>query len=169
MIGTEIETEVNNVSEEELDYEDDIDDSQQNNLPMSEDDLSEFEDSDGEIRSDAENEFEHDNHGKHDTKVKCNTMLTQRKTVKGQNLTLDQMTEEQILSNPSVGNILSKLIDEKIEKRLANKTGHESETGNNNGKFNSPARLVKSPSDTTLYAPALRKLPPGTPVRRGAS
>ena len=91
---------------------------------------------------------------------------------------LSSLTGEQLLSLPNVNSLVNKLVSVKVgEKRTANnrdnnnsgrKTsksnnfnyqfGESNQNPNREGQGCKPPQLVKSPSDTTLYMPALRRI-----------
>ena len=84
-----------------------------------------------------------------------------------------EISDEQIMSNPRFGNILERMVKERVSaclvevnlKHQGETSGHENKNKGmgtnsvNNGRNGRNQNFVKSPSDTTLYAPALNKTP----------
>ena len=67
---------------------------------------------------------------------------------------LTMLTEAQILANPNFGSLLQKMVNDRVEKQLEEKLASQT---NKARKVDGNGRLIKSPSDTTLYAPALKR------------
>ena len=67
----------------------------------------------------------------------------------------EDLEEEQLLRNPRVKNLFNKLWDEKMKEM--NKSGNNKHKAANGKGHLTGNNVVKSPSDTTIYAPALNK------------
>ena len=155
LIGNDVGISVS--QDEELDYEDDIDfisgtDPNEN--------LSEFEQSDDDEESNSQQ------NQKVDSPVTPNTSNAKQRNTglgsKAEENVLDNLMEDQILLNPRIGSLLDKLIDAKLaarENRNAGKSLHEVSTKQPKNSGHRTNNLVKSPSDTTLYRPALNRIP----------
>ena len=80
----------------------------------------------------------------------------------------DVCTDEeiQLLSNPNLRQLFNKYVDERIKTAMqkGESSGKLSQMSPQNKSGNNAAKCgVKSPSDTTVYAPALAKRHTGTP------
>ena len=79
----------------------------------------------------------------------------------GEVTSASELQDEELLSNPRVKNLFNKFWEEKMtEMTASNKQGKDCKKTacrENVGKIINGGQLVKSPSDTTIYAPVLSK------------
>ena len=76
-----------------------------------------------------------------------------------QEVDFPQLAAQQLANNPSVKQLLNQLVNEKVEAELARRgrtedAGKKKRSTSNKGNDRS---LIKSPSDTTIYVPALQR------------
>ena len=103
------------------------------------------------------------------------------KTADGTSTCSTLLDQEQLLANPDFSRLLQKLVDDKVERKLAeqnqlskqnnDKNGTAAQTSQNTPKRGNrgqeTGRIIKSPSDTTLYTPALNRVRAATNMVNG--
>ena len=139
--GDGITTAPENFSEEELDYEDDL----------SIDDGFEV------LTVDDDHELEQVDSDKQPSCSLQNEVVTE----KGSNLDLSKLTEDQLMSNPILQRMMQKIFNDQF-KNIQKGDDAKGETGDVSnfvvtGKTKNRDKEIKSPSDTTIYAPTLQR------------